>query len=101
MVAFSVLLSFVKHVCYILTHWLNMTIPLAPYGGVLSVLSVVFDVAALVFVFEERKLLSKSVVSKESLSELPKVQPSEQLETLDAEILLDYLEKVVNSQETL
>jgi hypothetical protein len=36
-----------------------MTIPLAPYGGVLSALSVLFDLLALFYVFEERKSLQK------------------------------------------
>jgi hypothetical protein len=44
---------------YDLIHWLNMTIPLAPYGGVLSALSVLFDLLALFYVFEERKSLQR------------------------------------------
>jgi hypothetical protein len=50
-------LSFVEWLFYLLINWLNTTIPLAPYGGILSALSVVFDILALVLVFRETKLL--------------------------------------------
>lgn len=50
-------LAFMEWLFYLLTNWLNTTVPLAPYGGILSALSVVFDVLALVLVFKETKLL--------------------------------------------